>query len=205
MGTPQKRARQLKATLVFIDETGLLLTPLVVRTWAERGRTPMLFRRAKRTRKISTIGAISISPGRRRLSFVYEIHSDRSIKGTEAVQFLRDLRRQFGGPLIVVWDRLQAHRSKLVKAYLARHPEITTEFLPTYAPDLNPVELVWRHAKGTDLANYCPDDVEDLAATAETTFERYADKDHLLASFLRHTGLPMKLDLPTRKNQSGSQ
>lgn len=205
LGASEKRARSLKATLIFLDETGLLLTPLVVRTWALRGRSPVLVRRTKRTRKVSTIGALSISPGRRRLAFTCELHPDRSIKGPEVVQFLKDLRRQYGGPLIVVWDRLQAHRSKLVKAYLEQHPEITTEFLPTYAPDLNPVELVWRHAKGGELANFCPEDVEELSATAETTFAAYADKQHLLAAFIRHAGLPLKLCLPMRKDSPESQ
>ena len=133
-----------------------------------------------------------------------ELHSDRSIQSSEVLRFLRDLRRQFG-PLVVVWDRLQAHRSKVVKAYLERHPEIATEFLPTYAPDLNPVELVWRHAKGSELANFCPADVEELSSTARTAFSTYGDKPHLLVAFLRHTGLPIKLQLPKRKNQSGSQ
>lgn len=204
LGTPEKRARCRKATLIFLDETGLLLTPLVVRTWAPRGESPVLVRRTKRTRKVSAIGALSISPARKRLSFVCELHSDRSIKGPEVLRFLRDLRRQFG-PLLVVWDRLQAHRSKVVNAYLKRHPEITTEFLPTYAPDLNPVELVWRHAKGGELANFCPADVEDLSATAETALSAYADKPHLLAAFLRHTGLPMKLNLSKRKHLPESQ
>lgn len=205
LGDFEKKARRKQATLIFLDETGLLLTPLVAKTWAEAGRTPILPRRTKRTRKVSAIGALSISPGRRRLNFLCELHADRSIKAPEVVRFLGDLRRHFRGPLIVVWDRLQAHRSKLVKAYLAKHGDIDTEFLPTYAPDLNPVELVWRHAKGSVLANYCPDDVDELATKAETTFAAYPDREDLLAGFVRHTKLPLRLRPPKRKKLSGSQ
>ena len=203
LGTTQKRARRLKATLVFIDETGLLLTPLVSRTWFPKGWCPVLIHRSRRARKVSVIGAVTISPNRRRLNFVCEFHSERSIKEAEVLQFLKDLKRQFGGPLILIWDRLQAHRSRVVREYLTAHPEITVEYLPPYAPDLNPVEQVWRHGKGHALANYCPDNVDELTATARKTFNSYCDpnQQHLLSGFIRHTGLPIKLKIPKRKHQ----
>lgn len=202
LDSTQKRASRLKATLIFLDETGLLLTPLVSRTWFPKGWCPVLIHRSRRTRKVSAIGALTISPHRRRLNFVCEFHSDRSIDAEAVVRFLNDLKRQFRGPLILIWDRLQAHRSKVVQQYLARHPEIMTEYLPAYAPDLNPVELVWRHGKGCKLANYCPDNVAELTTTARTAFDSYVDQQSLLASFIRHTGLPIRLKLPNAQTST---
>jgi transposase len=57
------------------------------------------------------------------------------------------------GGLTVVWDRNQIHsRSKAVKAWLAKHPDVVCEDFPGYVPDLNPVEGVWGSTKYGRLA-----------------------------------------------------
>ena len=68
--------------------------------------------------------------------------------GEDTVEFLRDLKRHLAGPLTVMWDRANIHdRSRVVWAYLARHPGIITEKFPGYAPETNPDEMVWEHTK----------------------------------------------------------
>jgi hypothetical protein len=46
------------------------------------------------------------------------------------VVLLEHLRRRVGGPMILIWDRLQAHQSAVVKGFLAEHPELDVEWLP---------------------------------------------------------------------------
>jgi hypothetical protein len=74
----------------------------------------------------------------------------------EIVVFLRALRRHLGDrKLLIVWDRLQAHRSRLVREYVeSQEAAIHLEFLPPYAPELNPVEYLWAHWKHHELANF---------------------------------------------------
>ena len=84
-------------------------------------------------------------------------------------------------PLLVIWDGLKAHRSRLVREYLdslAGHIQIA--FLPPYAPELNPVEYLWAWLKRHALANYCPENLSELTnhrtqqaqACAEATFDQ---------------------------------
>lgn len=161
------------------------------RTWAPRGQTPELVHRARHLRKVSAIGAITISPRRRRLGAYVQLHSDRSIRQEEVLGFVRQLRRHLRGPLIVIWDNLQPHRSKLIKQYAEQRSNLFLEYLPGYAPELNPVESIWSHAKCHRLTNYCPNEVEELQDTAETVFAEYKTNQELLCSFIQHAGLPM--------------
>jgi len=69
--------------------------PLVRRTWAPRGQTPVLEHRARHHRKISAIGGISLSPHRRRLGWYLNFHSDDSIRQQEIIAFLRHLSAIF--------------------------------------------------------------------------------------------------------------
>lgn len=203
LGTDQKKARRLNATLVFIDEAGLMLTPTVRRTWALRGQTPVLRHNARRSRRVSAIGAISISPVRRRLRSYVALHPDISIRQSQIVTYLRDLLRHLRDHVIVIWDRLNAHRGREVKQFVACHPRLHLEELPPYAPDLNPVEPMWGHSKCHRLGNYCPDSTTDLANMAQRTYSDYQDDHDLLRGFIRYTTLPIRL--PPRKYQPDGQ
>ena len=67
--------------------------------------------------------------------------------------------------MTILWDRGNIHdRSKVVRAYLARHPEVVTEKFPGYAPETNPDEMVWQHTKHGRLANFTPEDTAELRA-----------------------------------------
>jgi len=66
---------------------------------------------------------------------------------------LATLRQHVRRRVILMWDRLPAHRSRVVKAALAQHRSwLTVVWLPAYAPDLNPVEQLWAHLEATALA-----------------------------------------------------
>jgi hypothetical protein len=85
-----------------------LLQPLNRRTWAPRGRRPEQ-RAWQRHDRLSVIASLHVSP-RRRLGHYFRIHS-HNVRTAEVVKYLRDLHRQLGRALIVVMDRLPAHRS----------------------------------------------------------------------------------------------
>lgn len=128
-------------------------------TWAPRGQTPVLDHVHDR-RSVSAIGAICLSPGRRRLR--HFLHLWRETIDSEAIEvFLRDLLGHLRGRIILVWDRLGAHR-KAVASFAQSHPRLWVEWFPPYAPELNPVEWLWSWMKGTPLSGLCPDDVESL-------------------------------------------
>jgi transposase len=64
----------------------------------------------------------------------------------------------------MIWDRLQTHRSCLVREFVAaQRGPLTPEYLPAYAPELNPVEYIWGHWKWHELPNFCGRDFGDLS------------------------------------------
>jgi putative transposase len=86
------------------------------------------------------------------------------------IGFLRALKRHFRGQRIVlIWDGLGAHKSCRMRTYLAaQRAWLQVEQLPGYAPDLNPVELLWGNLKGGELANLCPADIAALRHPVHT-------------------------------------
>lgn len=156
-----------------------MLQPLVRRTWAPRGQTPVMYCWDRHDR-LSVIAALTLSARRRRIGLYWTIHP-RNLTADEVEAFLRDLQRHLGRRLVVVMDRWAAHR-KAAKA-LANDPRFQVEWLPAYAPDLNPVEQLWSHTKYSDLANYAPQDTFDLRLEAEAAIEKTSRCDGLMRSF----------------------
>lgn len=164
------------------------------RTLAPRGRTPVL-KSWDRHDRISAISAVTVSPDRRRLGLYFRLlPDDANAHGEDTVAFLKQLRRHIPGPLTVLWDRSNIHdRSKVVRAYLAEHPEIRTEKLPGYAPETNPDELVWQHTKHGRLANFAPEDTTELRSELGGELRRLQRRPKLLSAFLRHARVPVRL------------
>ena len=112
-----RRARRRKAHLVFLDESGFMLTPTVRRTLAPRGKTPVLSAWDRRDR-LSAISCITLSPVTARPGLYFDLLG-HNIRGPDVVKFLAELHRRLG-PVTVVWDRNQIHsRAKAVRAWLA--------------------------------------------------------------------------------------
>jgi len=87
----------------------------------------------------------------------------------EVVDFLKHLSKQISQPILLIWDRLPGHRSRLVQDYLVSlNGKIEAYYLPAYAPELNPVEYIWAHLKQHELANFCPRDLWSLSAEARS-------------------------------------
>ena len=164
---------------MFLDETGLMLAPLVRRTWAPRGQTPVMYSWDRHDR-LSVIATLSVSARRRRIGLYFATH-EKNIKAEEAEAFLRQLQRSLGRRLIVVMDRWAVHRK--VARMLAGDRRFWIEWLPSYAPDLNPVEHVWNHTKYGDLANYIPDDLLDLELELDWSIDQTRKRPKLLRSF----------------------
>ena len=99
-----------------------------------------------------------------------------SNKSPQVVEFLKVLRAQIEQSLLIIWDALRAHRSRLVREYLdGLDGRICIEFLPIYSPELDPVECLWAWLKRHALENYCPGSMDQLAHTARCKL-RFAQK-----------------------------
>ena len=147
---------------MLIDESGLFLNPLVRRSWALKGKTPVLEAWGRHRDKVSVIGAVSVSPLARRLGFYFATDPTDYFDPGRVVGFLRDLLRHLRGKVIVVWDGGSNHKGPVIRKFLGRNKRLTLERLPAYAPDLNPVEAVWGWLKYGKLPNFVPEGLHDL-------------------------------------------
>ncbi|MCL4445793.1 MAG: transposase [Actinobacteria bacterium] len=109
------------------------------------------------------------------------------------IEFLEDLHEHLGDDkLTLIWDGLPSHRSKVMKAWIAEQRSwLVVEQLPAYGHDLNPVELIWGNLKASELANLCPDTIEEAAVFADKGLDRIGDDADLCFAFLRHCGLKL--------------
>jgi DDE superfamily endonuclease/winged helix-turn-helix protein len=180
------------AQLIFLDEAGLMLTPTVRRTLAPRGCTPVL-PAWERHDRISVISCVTFDLRADRPELYFEmLPAGLNVCAEDVVAFLKELRRELPGPWTVIWDRHNIHgKARRVKEWLAGEPGVALEDLPSYAPALNPDEMVWSWLKYGRLANLAPGDVGELRERVEQELRWAAFDGELLAGFLNHAHLGM--------------
>ena len=188
MAATKKGALKRGRWIVHLDESGFSQRPSVVRTWAPRGQTPV-HKSAFNWKRLSAIGALGVAPDLMRVRVFVSLRPG-SVDQQAVVSFLRSLRRHLRVPVLLVWDRLGAHIGRATREYLASQRHwLEVEWLPPYAPELNPVEYLWSHLNRTDLANYAPDDLHALEAQVKRSSRRVRRRDDLPLAFLKHSGL----------------
>lgn len=129
-----------------------------------------------------------MSAQRRRLGLYFDI-LDHNIITEDFVDFVARLLQRIGRDIILVQDRLQVHRSGVRQLQARFNRRVQVEWLPAYAPELNPVEQIWNHTKYSDLANYVPDDVLQLGRSVADSIRQTRSDHSLIRSFFNHAGL----------------
>lgn len=170
-----------------------MMMPLLRRTWAPRGQTPRLAVSRRSHEKVSGIGALAVSPRRRRVTLYLALYPKKNVRGPQVLDFLRQLRRHNPGHLLLLWDQGKPHKHEVVRAYLDRHDHWHTVWLPGYAPELNPQEQVWSHLKYGRLSNFAPDHVGQIRDAVRREVRRVKRSSSLLKGFFRHSELPFRV------------
>ena len=136
--------------------------------------------------------ALAFRPDGTEAALIFQCKKD-AYNTDSLIEFLQDLHGHFPGEKVtVIWDRLSAHKSKAMTAWLAgQRSWLVAELLPPYAHDLNPVELIWGNLKSSELANLCPDTIDEAAVHAEAGLDRIGSDAELAFAFLRHCGLKL--------------
>jgi transposase len=132
---------------------------------------------------------LSVIAGMSFVGFYFRLFAG-SIRSPQIVEFLKTLSSTIGRKLLIIWDRLQAHRSKLVKVFVEQlNGEIALEYLPVYAPELNPVERIWGHLKSHEIPNFCARDLTDLKYAARSRLRSMQRRSSLVNAFWKQTEL----------------
>jgi len=142
---------------------------------------------------VSIIGAICARPDKRyrsRTRGYFRLYPKENINAAKCREFLRQLLGNVRGPLIVVWDRLNAHRSVKVQKFVASTGgRLTLEHFPPYAPELNPIEYGWAHLKNHVLANHAPKDADELFKAAKAGICETRRRRNVLTGCINHAPL----------------
>jgi transposase len=194
VATGKRIARRLGAWICFVDEAGQTLRPARARTWAPRGHTPVVRVTGKGSGRISIAAMTCYQPDQKsRLIYRMMIHRGRKgekkgFREHDFVALLDAAYQQLGGPIVLVWDNLGGHTSALMRKLVATRTWLRVYQLPSYAPELNPVESVWSHLKRS-LANLAAGTITRMAALARTRLKRMQYTHGLIDAFLAGTGL----------------
>ena len=175
-------ARQAKAEageVFFWDESGFRADAVQGRTWGVKGRTPVVERPGQR-QTISAASAVNAKGG-----FWYCTYQG-GLTAELFVRLLRTMMRHRSKPVHLVVDGLPSHKTKLVKDYVqSTEGRLTLHFLPGYAPDLNPDELVWSHMKRTGVARTPLRKGERLQEKVEAQLAGIKKAPRLIRSFFQ--------------------
>lgn len=175
-----RKAKQDKADIYFWDESGFRADAVQGTTWGAKAQTPVVKVPGQR-QGISAASAVN-SKG----AFWFATYPG-ALTAVLFIDLLRQMMRGRRKPLHLIMDGLPAHRTRAVKDYAASlNGKLTLHYLPGYAPDLNPDELVWSHAKRTGNARRPLQKGERLA---ERIHEQLADigrRPALVRSFFKH-------------------
>ena len=175
-----RRAKKEKGEIYFWDESGFRADAVHGKTWSAKGQTPVVSVPGQR-QGISAASAVS-SKG----AFWFATYQG-GLTGDLFVSLLRQMMRGRRKPLHLVVDGLPAHKGKAVKNYVAElKGKLTLHVLPGYAPDLNPDELVWSHAKRTGNAKRPLQKGEKLTDRVNDQLAEIGRKPALVRSFFRH-------------------
>jgi len=176
-------AEQEQRTLVFVDESGFSQRPARKRTWAPRGQTPLLEFNFN-WKRISAIAGVSFC------ELWFALH-EGTIRAPQVIEFVKQLQARIGQKLLLIWDGLSAHGSRAVRSFLESLGEaVRVERLPSYAPELNPVEFLWGHLKNHDLANVTPDSLGQLSKAARNALFKAQKRPSVIHAFWVQTELP---------------
>jgi transposase len=198
LGAHQRGARRRGACIALIDESGLLLGPLLRRTWAPRGRTPRLLQRGRHRDKVSVAAALWLTPGRERLGLSYQTLVKGYYNSERVAAFLEGLMAELAAPVVAVWDGGNMHKGDPIRGLVARSAgRLVLERLPPYGSELMPVEWVWSWLKYGRMCNFAPHDADELDERARAELDALKGDEALLRSLFRASSLPLPRTLLT--------
>jgi len=160
----QQQAKAVGGLIFFGDEASFAQWGSLSYTWARKGQQPTVKTSGKR-KGYKTFGLIEFLTGQ----FFYQGIEGR-FNSDSYMAFITSVLEQTTAPIFLIQDGASYHTSKKTKQFFAQHAERLTVYqLPSYSPDYNPIEYLWRNVKkeATHL-KYFPT-FEKLVTVVETT------------------------------------
>ena len=176
----KKRAKKLGATIYFEDESGIRSDFHAGTTWARKGQTPVIKVTGARF-STNMVAAIST---RGHLRFM--VHQG-SVTATVINDFLKRLMHNVQNPVFLIWDGHPTHRSKKVRECVEPFDgKLEVYFLPSYSPELNPTEQVWRSVKNHGVGRKSVFGPDPLTSAVISCLSRLQKVPKIVLAYFKH-------------------
>lgn len=183
-----REAKQRGALILFGDEASFPQWGTLSYTWARKGQQPTV-KTSGRRKGYKTFGFIEYFTGR----FFHQTIEGRFT--SESYQtFLLQVLAQTNAPLFIVQDGAKYHTSRAMQQFWSEHHErITVQQLPSYSPDYNPIEYLWRKIKKDQTHNKYFAQFSELITTVDQALLHFAQHPELVLNlfglYSQETGL----------------
>jgi transposase len=155
--------------LLFGDEASFAQWGSLGYTWAPVGQQPVV-KTTGRRKAYKVFGLIEFFSGR-----LFYRGIDGRCNGASYIAFLTWVLEQTTAPLFLVQDGAPYHRAAPVKAFFAQHADrLHVTQLPSYSPDYNPIEFLWRATKRQATHNRYFPEFEALIGSVEEALAYFA-------------------------------
>ena len=130
-----------KVDVYYFDESGFSLTPEVPYAWQAVGETVEI--PSRRSKRLNVLGFYSKQRDFHATTVQGYVNSEIVIACFD--RFCDSINKK----TVVVIDNASMHTSGIFKSKLGEWEEngLTVKYLPTYSPELNLIEIVWRFIK----------------------------------------------------------
>jgi transposase len=188
----QKKASRQGAHIALIDESGLLMGPLLRRTWSPKGQTPAIDQVGAHRQKVSIAAAVWLSPRRDNLGLYFHTLADGYFDNWYVTAFIEAMLHDLNGRFVVVWDGGPMHKGEPIRALETQFADrLILERLPPWAPMLNPVEPLWSWLKWERLSNFAAHDVSELDRRVVAELAAKRDDQRFLKNLFHASELPI--------------
>ena len=185
------QAKAAKGLVLFGDEASFAQWGSLGYTWATIGQQPRIKTTGKR-KAYKVFGLIEFFTGR---LFYHGVVG--KLNAQSYLAFLKTVLQQTTQPLFLVQDGAPYHRAATVKAFFAQHAQrLHVTQLPSYSPDYNPIEYLWRATKREATHNHYFPEFTDLVASVEKTLLKLATQPAYIKSLFTFYLEQMQQALP---------
>jgi transposase len=176
----KKKAKKVGATVYFQDESGIRSDFHSGKTWAVKGQTPVIVATGARF-SLNMVGAISTRGQFRFMVVKGSVNSDK------ICDFLDKLMHNAKKPVFLIWDGHPTHRSKKVKDHIVSFDgKLEVYVLPSYSPELNPIEQAWNNVKGHGIGRRIVFGPDQLKSVVLSQLRKLQKLPAIVKSFFRH-------------------
>lgn len=168
----RKKAKEISAVILFGDEVSFAQWGSLSRTWAPIGKQPKIKTKGKR-KGLKMFGAIEFFKG----SFHY-METEEKFNGESYTEFLKQIMSHYTCPVILIEDGAPYHGGAIVNEYTGKMKEqgrLTIYRLPSYSPDYNPIEKLWKNTKRDSTHCKFFPTFDDLRSSVIKAFKKYME------------------------------